>query len=195
MKSLVAPALLLVGALSLAGCTAAENTSEAASAPAAGAETVQVAESAGPTPTKTVDVKAAKAEAIAAGRPEAAWDMKCVSWELPEVGDKAQAWANKLGQAWLDSHGATCPDQLPYPYYYVDSFTPGANGELVAVMDNASYASPDEVAMLIMDELAESRPELARVTAHTQDEKFTGVYTRANFDRSRAVEDGTYVYP
>jgi hypothetical protein len=184
-------AALLVAALALTGCTTgAGDTPEAVESAPVSAETVRVA-----TPTKSVDIKAAKAEAIAAGRPEAAWDRKCVAWELPEAGDKAQAWANKLGAAWLGSHGASCPDQLPYPYYYVDSFKPGANGELVAVMDNASYASPDELAMMVMDELAEAHPELARVTARTQSGKFTGVYTRADFDRSRAVELGTYVYP
>ncbi|MGW9549655.1 hypothetical protein ACWG8W_01210 [Citricoccus zhacaiensis] len=83
------------------------------------------------------DPDTARAAAIAAGRPEAAWDKDCVTWNLPEPeGDDKQAWANELARTWLETHEAGCPDAIVFPHYYVESFTQGAPGELVVTLDD-----------------------------------------------------------
>ncbi|CBT76269.1 MULTISPECIES: hypothetical protein [Glutamicibacter] len=199
MKTKLA-ALAVIASLALAGCSAGNQSADATPSPTAASSAQAVAS---PTPSVSVnsvalsaaDIAKKKQEAIDSGRPESDWDINCIAWEWPEADSKGQKWANDIGIEWLESHGAKCPDQIPYPYYYVDSFANGTDGELVIIMDNASYENPEVLAMLIMDELAEDHPELDKITAHTRDERFTGTYTRADYDRSIAVENGTYIYP
>lgn len=199
MKKLATVALL---ALALTGCTAmAGDTPEATSAQPV-AVAVEPTPTATPTPTKPVDLKAAKAEAIAAGRPEAAWDKKCVAWEMPKADTKGQAWANKLGAEFLESRHVECPDQITMPYYYIETFEPGAPGELVVrvgpemnrILGNppsGRYFDLEAVAKGVMDGVMDDNPEVKKVTALTPTGKKGGSASRAQAKEARN-EGGLY---
>lgn len=131
-------ALPLAAALLLTGCT----VGSPAAAPSAPVETQaeRVAVTPESSATPTVDTKQAKADALAAGRPEAAWDKNCVAWEMPKADSKGQEWANKLGQEFLDSKDAACPDAITTPYYYIESFKAGKPGELIVTVEQSMNA-------------------------------------------------------
>ncbi|WP_413456090.1 hypothetical protein ACLQ8T_06315 [Glutamicibacter sp. FR1] len=116
--------LPVLAALALTGCSAGNQSSDTTPSGAA-------------TPGATVsteisDTEAAKAAAIESGRPESAWDKKCIAWETPSGNGDNQDWANELGSKWLDSHnGAGCPDAIAWPSYYVESWGSSQDGELI----------------------------------------------------------------
>lgn len=122
---------LVVAALALTGCTDVPDAMPDASE----TEAVQVIATPEPTVAPVVDVAKAKADAIAAGRPEAAWDKNCIAWKMPKAEAKGQVWANKRGQEFLDSKDAACPDAITVPYYYIDSFKVGMPGELIVTVE------------------------------------------------------------
>ena len=188
MKKTALSAALLVGALGLAGCMGAPE--EAGAAPTVAEVKSPPVETGAP----VIDIPAAKAAAIESGRPEAAWDKNCVAWEMPEADTKGQAWANEMGAAWLDSLDAGCPDAITFPDYYVDSWEPGAPGELTLIVDSAinkiefsgESGNLNRVAFDFICELYRDKPELSKVVAATDDGKWKETVTRKDLEDREA---------
>lgn len=166
--------VLLVAALGLSACSASTD------APGAAPPTVPATPEATPAPTvapvKVLDPERVKAEALENGRPVAAWDIDCIAWETPQAGTKGQEWANKLGADFLDNQSADCPDAITYPYYYIESFEPGTEGELIVTVEQdmnrilhgprrGEYDDVYQVALGVLDSIASKNPSLKRVTA------------------------------
>lgn len=122
MKNFAVTAVLLVGGLGLAGCTSS------ADAPPEETQAAPTTAASKPAPVKAVKVKSVeevKESALEAGRPEAASDIGCVAWKVSSTNTEAEEWAEKLGSDFLKSQSAECPDAITYPYYFIESFTPG----------------------------------------------------------------------
>lgn len=196
MKRFILP---LAAALLLTGCTAGSP----AAAPSAPAEShaVQVAATPEPSATPSVDVKKAKADALEAGRPEAAWDKNCVAWEMPNADTKGQGWANKLGQEFLDSKDAACPDAITTPFYYIDSFKAGKSGELIVTVEqhmNALMHGPergryhqlDMFARGIMIGIMKDNPSVKQVTVQLPNGDRFGSSSRP--EAEEALIEGAY---
>lgn len=194
MKNLPIAALLAVAALALAGCTTgAPEALEAPSASPLSAETVHAAKPAQPTPA---DIKAAKADAIAAGRPAAAWDKNCIAWEVPKAGTKGQAWANELGAEFLESKSASCPDAIMHPYYFIDTFKPGTKGELVITVEQSmnaqlygpergQYRELDAIAQGVMAGIMDENLDLKKVSVKLPNGSKYGTANRAQTQDAR----------
>ncbi|WP_102159186.1 hypothetical protein [Zhihengliuella halotolerans] len=137
-KTLAITALAAASTLALAGCSAGGTEPEAAaSTTLPGASGTPSAE---PSPPSTADPEQIKADAIASGRPEAAWDIDCIAWELPEASTDEQLRANHIAQTWLDAHEAGCPDAITFPWYYVEAFLPTDDGGVEVVLDAKARA-------------------------------------------------------
>lgn len=186
MKRFILP---LAAALLLTGCTAGSP----AAAPSAPAEShaVQVAATPEPSATPSVDVKQAKADALAAGRPEAAWDKNCVAWEMPKADTKGQEWANKLGQEWLESNEAGCPDATVLPGYFVNSWSSNSEGILNLSVDDAIKAADNtdsstswktSIGINMFCALGGAHSDLKEITVTTSDGSQTSTITRADFE-------------
>lgn len=133
--------LALIAALALTGCVSAEPSAESMPAP-----TVKPVKE-----TASADLAALKSEAIKAGRPESAWDKNCAAWELPSNNGENQAWANKLGTAWLAAHNnAGCPDAITWPSYYVESWGSSKTGELTIYAEDTESTEWVSIAQDVM---------------------------------------------
>lgn len=86
------------------------------------------------------DPDKAKAAAIEAGRPEAAWDKNCIAWDLPTADTRGQQFANAVAERWLATYTADCPDAIKWPAYYAETFTAGGPGEVVVTLDDQAIA-------------------------------------------------------
>jgi hypothetical protein len=185
--------------LVLTGCTAetepGPGKSSTATVSGAAATTASpeapTAEAPSPSPT-VVDVEEAKAAAIAAGRPEPAWDKSCVAWKLPEADTEAQQWANDVTTTWLDVHGADCPDAIVWPHYYVETVRAGAPGELVVTIDDEALADyfvdPNsdkglqQLGFWMMDSIRPAHPDLTALTVTVEDTDRSWTATPAQHD-------------
>ncbi|MHC6178027.1 hypothetical protein [Glutamicibacter sp. X7] len=135
--------------------------------------------------------EAVKAKALAAGRPEAAYDLDCEVWDLPEAITEEQKWANSLGMTWLDGHGAKCPDAITYPNYFVREFEPGVEGELIAVLENlpgAREAMP-AASWDIMEHVGHKFPELDKITARIEGSQTTHEFRRDYWESTLSLEE------
>lgn len=136
-------ALAAIASLALAGCSTGNQSTDA---PPSATATLSGPESATAVPAADL-----KAEAIASGRPESAWDKNCVTWETPNRGETNQEWANKLGNRWLESHnGAGCPDAIVWPNYYVESWGSTKPGELVIYAEDTKSTEWVSIAQDVM---------------------------------------------
>lgn len=88
-----------------------------------------------PQANSAAELEELKAQAIANGRPAAAWDIDCVAWVVPETQNSEQQWADRLGQEFLASRAASCPDAIIFPYYFIESFAAGEPGELLVKIE------------------------------------------------------------
>jgi hypothetical protein len=169
-----------LAALALTGCTTGTDaepvTTTAESALSATGETVQAARGAldAAELDRLTDPAAVKATAIEAGRPEPAWDKNCIAWSLPEADTEAEQLARDVAAAWLDHHGADCPDQIMHPGYYAEDFAPGGPGEVIVTLDDEALAdyfvNPyddkglQHMGFLIMGPTRWDRPDLDELT-------------------------------
>lgn len=142
-----------------------------------------------------------KTDAIANGRPEAAFDKHCQVWEAPQSSSKQQKWANKLGEAWLDREKAACPDAIIAPAYFVDSWKPGKNGELVLIVDNAinkQMWGTDDVGILkdlvldVFNKISDDHPDLKTVTGTTENGFRTVSVDLGDLKKARAEDTVVY---
>ncbi|MGP9487348.1 hypothetical protein CIK76_03150 [Glutamicibacter sp. BW80] len=129
-----------------------------------------------PTELATTDqeLRSAKSMAVAAGRPEAAWDKNCVGWEFSQADANQSPWAKQAMNTWLESHGASCPDAITWPNYFVQNFSADEIGELTVVLENvakteklaenSAYQGLEMHAREIGDRLAGELPDLREVT-------------------------------
>lgn len=129
-------------------------------------------------PTQAVttpeELRNSKSIAVAAGRPEAAWDKHCVGWDFEQAETNQSAWSKQALKIWLDSHEATCPDAIAWPDYYVQNFTASDSGELTVVLEhvaatekllgNPVYLELENHAKDIGERLVDELPELREVT-------------------------------
>lgn len=129
MKKTLAAAAVLA-ALALTGCSAGNQSADAAPSSTA-ASSAPATASATPSALSAADIADAKKKAIDSGRPENAWDKNCIAWEWPKADSKGQAWANELGKEWLELRNVGCPDAIVYPLYDITSFEAGGNGKLI----------------------------------------------------------------
>lgn len=103
---------------------------------------------------------------------------------MPEATTNGQAWANELGEAFLDSRNkAECPDAVRYPFYYLESFSLGGKGELVVNVDSRmknvawgdsdidSVTDFDYLAFGALDDLADEHSYLTRVTVRMENDQ------------------------
>ncbi|WP_345150057.1 hypothetical protein [Arthrobacter ginkgonis] len=197
-RTVAAAALLLVAALALGGCTPAGQPPEPTpsiptSAPAPSEGSIPAA-----TPSQGVDVEEVRSSASAAGRPKAAFDEHCQVWALPEADSKQQAWANELGSSFLAARNADCPDAAIFPFYYVESFEAGKEGELIVNVDSTinniiwddseikSISALDRIALGVLDLIADDHPEVSRVTAVTQNGQRTSSSDLEDLERARS---------
>ncbi len=137
--------------------------------------------------------EAVKASALAAGRPEAAYDLHCEVWSLPKALTEEQKWANSLGKTWLDGHGVTCPDAITYPNYFVQGFEPGVEGELVVALENfpgAREAMP-AASWDIMDHVGRKYPELNKITARIEGSQATHEFRRDYWETTLPIGERT----
>ncbi|MEW1980152.1 hypothetical protein AB0333_04355 [Citricoccus sp. NPDC079358] len=133
-----------------------------------------------------------KAAALAAGRPEPAWDENCVAWELPDAETDAQQFASTVARTWLDAHGADCPDALVWPHYYAETFSAGGPGEVVVVLEDEAladyYVDPytDRNLQLfgfsVFDATRAENPDLEAVTVTVEGTDRTWTATTAQHD-------------
>ena len=135
----------------------------------------------------------AKEQALAEGRPEAAWDKYCVAWELPEPSSADDQWVNDVTQAYLDHHDAACPDAIVHPHYYADSFAAGEPGEIVITLEDAAlteyFVRPNSDGGLqhfgfgFFEATFDSHPELEMVTVTVEDTDRSWTTTPAQYER------------
>ncbi len=112
--------------------------------------------------------------AVAAGRPEAAWDKNCVAWDFVQAEKNPSARGARAMEIWLDSHAATCPDAIAWPDYYVQDFSASNAGELTVLLEqgaatqkllgNPVYLGLEKHAQDIAERLAAELPHLREVT-------------------------------
>lgn len=159
MKKTIAAAAVLA-ALALTGCSAGNHQSAEPTPSPTAASSAKATDS-------TSSPKDVKAEAIAAGRPESAWDKNCTTWETPARSDANQGWANELGNKWLQSHnGAGCPDSIAWPNYYVESWGSTKPGELEIYAEDTKSTEWVSIAQDVMCSL-QKEPELKNVRVLT----------------------------
>lgn len=142
-RTVTTTAATMLAVLALTGCTAdteqADPTPTPTPTPSTMATAEATAEAEGTTQPATItDPTEAKDAALAAGRPEAAWDQYCTAWTVPEADTEAQQWANSVAESWLRAHDAGCPDAIVWPAYYVQSFHADTLGELVVTLEAAA---------------------------------------------------------
>ncbi|MDO5745019.1 MAG: hypothetical protein Q4P23_11185 [Micrococcaceae bacterium] len=204
MKSRAAATLLFVAALGLVGCAGESAAPGSAAQSADVAPTASVDLSASDTfevePVKVLDPEVVKSRAIANGRPIAAFDIECQVWTMPIAGTDEQAWANRLGSEFLASNNAQCPDQITFPYYFIESFGPGGPGELVVIaeddLDRVSITDLDgetqelnDIATGVLDEVMDTNPDLEKVTVTLPPAGTSGTSDRREVHRVRAIHD------
>ncbi|GAA2038437.1 hypothetical protein GCM10009720_18630 [Yaniella flava] len=138
-------------------------------------ETISDAESSPESKLASItDPAEAKEQAIADGRPEAAWDKYCVAWELPEPSSADDQLVNDVTQTYLDHHDAACPDAIVHPHYHADSFAAGEPGEIIITLEDAAlteyFVTPNSDGGLqdfgfgFFEATLDSHPELEMVT-------------------------------
>lgn len=201
MKNRAPATLLLVAALGLTGCTGDTLAPESAAQTAEVAPTASAGSSASDAlkvkPVKVLDPEAVKSRAIDNGRPIAAFDIECHVWKTPIAGNDEQAWANKLGAEFLESNDAKCPDQITFPYYFIESFGPG---ELVVVaeddLDRVTIAGLDgemselgEIATGVLDDIMDTNPDVKKVTVILPPADKSGTSDRREVQRVRDIYD------
>lgn len=99
-----------------------------------------------------------------------------------------------MGAAWLDSRDAGCPDAITFPDYSVESWEPGAPGELTLIVDSAinkiefseESGNLNRVAFDFICELYRDKPELSKVLAATDDGKWKETVTRKDLEDREA---------
>lgn len=196
MKKFALTAALLVGTLGLAGCNGSPGASLEEVKP------VPTIAPSKPAPVKAVKVKSVeevKESALEAGRPEAAWDIGCVAWKMPGANAEADAWANELGADFLKSKSAKCPDAITFPFYFIESFAPGAEGELIVGIEQdmnrilhgperGEYQDLYDVAWGVMRELKAGNPSLKKVTAQLPNGDRYGTTIRGEERRASNVD-------
>lgn len=132
MKKLSLSAAVLIAGLALAGCTSSPGV-EVTQAPRTQGEVLS--------------------SALEEGRPEAAFDINCEVWSVPDTDEPLQVWANMAMDTWLESYKVGCPDGITFPYYYVDGFS-STDGEGLLV----------RVDKLILEDYAVTRAEHHRLS-------------------------------
>lgn len=189
-KTLALAALATTAALALAGCAGDESPIDSENTQTLIADPSATSPESAPddSPSPELNVEQAKADAIANGRPEAAWDIDCVAWELPDADTPEQEWANDLGADWLADKGVECPDQLPSPMYFVESFTAGEEGELLVVAEDLRGVEhlAAGIAGNVFEAVSGGHPDLVKATTVIPDGT---VFGYATADGSEVVQD------
>lgn len=215
MKSRAAPTLLFVAAPGLVGCAGESVTPGSAARIADVAPTASVDLSASDTfelePVKVLDSEVVKSRPMAKCRPIAAFDIECQVWTTPIAGTDEQTWANQLGSEFLASNNAQCPDQITFPYYFIESFGLGEPGELVVIaqddldrddLDRVSLADLDgerqetnEISTSVLDEVMDTNPDLEKVSVTLPPAGTSGTSDRREVHRVRAIHDAECPLP
>ncbi|MFF5790660.1 hypothetical protein ACFY5D_01290 [Paeniglutamicibacter sp. NPDC012692] len=89
---------------------------------------------------------------------------------------EAEDGAKELGAEFFESQSVECPDAITYPFYFIESFAPGAEGELIVGIEqdmNRTLHGPErgeyldlyDVAWGVTRELKADNPALKKVTA------------------------------
>lgn len=112
--------------------------------------------------------------AVAAGRPEAAWDKNCVAWDFTQTETNPSPQSKHAMTIWLESHEASCPDAIAWPDYYVQDFSANDAAELTVILEptaatekmlgNSVYVGLEKHAQDIAERLVDDLPELREVT-------------------------------
>ncbi len=204
MKSCARATLLLVAALGLAGCAGGTAAPESVKRTAEAVPTASAGPSASDAPqvkpVKVLDPETVKSRAITNGRPIVAFDIECQVWKTPIAGTDEQAWANKLNSEFLESNGAKCPDQITFPHYFIESFGPGAPGELVVVAEDdldrvksvdiyGEVSELTEIATAVLSDNMDANPDVKTVTATLPPAGKSATSDRREVQRVRAIRN------
>lgn len=124
--------------------------------------------------TTAEELRNSRTQAVAAGRPAAAWDKHCVGWDFTQTETNPSTRSLQAMKSWLDSHKADCPDAITWPDYYVQDFSANDLGELTVVLENVAateklvgnpvYVGLEGHAQDIAERLVDELPELHEVT-------------------------------
>lgn len=185
---------LFVLALALSGCsnTPGPSTETSAAAPTTVEATAKTVEQ-----VKVRSADEVLESALEAGRPSAAFDKNCEVWKMPLVDSDGQEWANALMIEFFETQSAQCPDAITFPHYYIDTFEPGVNGELVITVEQymnvilhgperGRYFELDSMAQEVMHRIMKDNSSLKKVTVKMPNGERYGSATRKEVEQARA---------